>query len=214
MKINTPYFTLKIEVLLIIVFLISILFENVRNFLYSFYICYLFIVFHELSHMFIAAILGKEIKDFKMSLAGVCITFKEEKYEKIKITKINNIKNIFIYLAGPLSNLIIAVLFQNIKLIFEINIFFALLNLIPLYPLDGYNILQNILMIIKSKEKNKSILKILEKVILLIFFTISILQIIYFKNPSMIIFVIYIYLQIKQKDVFDKNVEILKKIRY
>lgn len=215
MKINTPYFVLKIEILLLIVFLISILSEQVRMFLSAFYICYLFIIFHELSHMFTGVILGKETKQFSLSLSGVCISFHEKKYTTKKKIKSDILKDILIYIAGPISNIIIAIVFNNIKLIFEINLFFAILNLIPLYPLDGYNILYSILKLFNIKEDLMKFIFIIIENILIIFLSIlALVQMLVFRNASMIIFIIYVIIQKKQREISEKNAEILRKIAY
>lgn len=215
MKINTPYFVINVEILLLIVFLISILSEKVRFFLSSFYICYLFIVFHELSHMLVGAIVGKEFKQFNLSLSGVCVSFKDKKYNTSKETKYDLIKDIFVYMAGPLSNVIMAILFKNVKIIFEINIFFALLNLIPLYPLDGYNLIITLFKLIGIKDNyTKIVIDIFENILLLILTVLSLAQIVILRNPSMVIFIIYVIIQKKQRENSDKNAEILRNIAY
>ena len=138
MKIKTPFFIIEFEIMFLIVFFSFILSNEIKKILFSFYMCYLFIIFHELSHMFVATILGKEIKLFKFSLAGVNICFSN-------LNKLSIYKEILIYLAGPVSNIVLATLFQYNKMIFEVNLSLAIINLIPIFPLDGYNILYNIL---------------------------------------------------------------------
>ena len=80
MKIKTPLFDIKIDILFLIVMFIFLLYSKVRIFFSSFFICYLFIVFHEASHMLVASIFGKSIESFNISLFGVSITFKKEHY--------------------------------------------------------------------------------------------------------------------------------------
>lgn len=181
MKIKTPFFIIEFEIMFLIVFFSFILSNEIKKILFSFYMCYLFIIFHELSHMFVATILGKEIKLFKFSLAGVNICFSN-------LNKLSIYKEILIYLAGPVSNIVLATLFQYNKMIFEVNLSLAIINLIPIFPLDGYNILYNIL----RNLNNNIILEIISGICILILSLFSIIQIIYTKNISILIFLIYI----------------------
>ena len=181
MKIKTPFFIIEFEIMFLIVFFSFILSNEIKKILFSFYMCYLFIIFHELSHMFVATILGKEIKLFKFSLAGVNICFSN-------LNKFSIYKEILIYLAGPVSNIVLATLFQYNKMIFEVNLSLAIINLIPIFPLDGYNILYNIL----RNLNNNIILEIISGICILILSLFSIIQIIYTKNISILIFLIYI----------------------
>lgn len=191
MKFKTPYFILEFEILFVLTILVTILSSSFRNYLSSYYICYLFILFHELSHMFIAAILGKEISNFKFSLSGVNISFKEDYLNKNNISKL---KDILIYLAGPLSNLILALIFRKSEMIFNINIFLAILNLLPIYPLDGYNILENIISLFFYIKKCNIIMGFLSNISFTILLILGIIQLITFNSPSIIIFLLYVYI--------------------
>lgn len=205
MTIKTPLFNIKIDILFIVAMFIFFLYPNLRLFLSSFLICYMFIIFHEASHMLIGTILGKSIDTFKISLFGVSVSFCKKHYEvKKNIKKEEFIKEIFIYIAGPLSNFILAIIFKNIRLVFDINIFLGFLNLIPVYPLDGYNILKNFLLI-RFKETN------VEKVIIfsnciffLVLFILGIICLVVIYNPSLILFLIYLLI-IKNSDIKYKN---------
>ena len=191
MKFKTPYFILEFEILFVLTILVTILSSSFRNYLSSYYICYLFILFHELSHMFIAAILGKEISNLKFSLSGVNISFKEDYLNKNNISKL---KDILIYLAGPLSNLILALIFRKSEMIFNINIFLAILNLLPIYPLDGYNILENIISLFFYIKKCNIIMGFLSNISFTILLILGIIQLITFNSPSIIIFLLYVYI--------------------
>lgn len=191
MKIKTPFFTLEIEVLFLIIILVAILSTTFRNYISSYFICYLFILFHELSHMFLAAVLGKEIDNFKFSVSGVSIRFK---YNSIQTYKLKTLQEIFIYLAGPFSNLFLAMLFSNNSMIFQINLFLALINLLPIYPLDGYNILKSILNNKYNIKNTLLFLSIVSKIMFILLTVLAIIQIILFKNPSILIFLIYVYI--------------------
>ena len=79
MKIKTPFFIIEIEILFFIILLVSLFSITFRNYLANYFICYFFIIFHELSHMFVGTIFGEEIELFKFSVSGVSIRFVEEK---------------------------------------------------------------------------------------------------------------------------------------
>jgi stage IV sporulation protein FB len=204
MKIKTPFFIIEFEIIFLIVFFSFIFSNELKKILFSFYICYLFIIFHELSHMLIAGIFGKEVRYFKFSLAGVSISFKENK-------NLTRYKEILIYLAGPISNLILALLFYYNRMIFEVNIGLSIVNLLPLYPLDGYNILYYILLNNKFKY---SILNRISIFILIFLCVMSILELLYLKKIEIMMFVIYVILlnMIHKKEV--KYDRISRKIRY
>lgn len=206
MKIKTPLFDIKIDILFLIVMFIFLLYSKVRIFFSSFFICYLFIVFHEASHMLVASIFGKSIESFNISLFGVSITFKREHYSiSNKITDRGTcIKNILIYLAGPVSNFILAIIFEKIKIVFDINLFLCVVNLIPIYPLDGYNILKNILLFKYDEEKIEKIISIINYIFLIVLFILGTLSIIVLYNPSLILFLIYILI-IKNNHIKCKN---------
>ena len=209
MKIKTPLFNIKIDILFILVMFIFFLSIKLRDFFSSFFICYMFIIFHEASHMLIGAILGKSIDTFNIGLFGVSITFCKKRYEiKKYITKREFLREILIYIAGPLSNFILAIIFKNIRMIFDINIFLGILNLIPLYPLDGYNILKNFLLI-KIKEDNvKKIINLINYIVFLLLFIVVFIALVLIYNPSLILFLIYLII-IKNTDINSR-----KKIKY
>lgn len=189
MKIKTPFLVLEIEILFIIVIFISIFSSTFFDYILNYFICYSFILFHELSHMFMASVFGKEIDIFKFSISGVNIKFKEESNKK----NINILKEILIYIVGPFSNVFLAMLLKNNIMIFQMNLFLAFINILPIYPLDGYNILRNILYIFFSKKKSNIILECTNKFVFIIMLVIALLQVIFLKNPSIIIFSIYIF---------------------
>ena len=200
MKFRTPFFLIEIESIFLIVIFLSIFSNVFRNYMCGYYICYLFILFHEFSHIFVAAILGKEMEVLKFSISGVNIKFKykTEKY-------IYNIGNILIYIIGPISNLILAIVFYNNKMIFEINIFLALINLLPIYPLDGYNILKFIIYYFLNKKIGKKLLNLINNIVFIFLGIVAFFQIIYLNNPSVVLLFIYLFF-INKANKINKNV--------
>ena len=102
---------------------------------------------HEFSHFLVAKKLGSNIVNFKVHPLGA--TLEIEDYEGLEI----NDESI-ICLAGPLFNVITAIISLIFSLIygqeifvdiFEINLVLGVMNFIPAYPLDGAKILRAIL---------------------------------------------------------------------
>lgn len=88
---------------------------------------------------------------------------------------------------------IISILSKDI-LIGNINLLIMVINLIPIYPLDGYNVLETILRLIKVKSIEK-IKNIIEVMVIIILANVGIYQVIFLKNPSIILMVFYIFIQ-------------------
>lgn len=197
MKLKFSKVNIEFEIVFLIVFLVFIFSNTIRKILFSFYMCYLFIIFHELAHLTIALLFGKEIENFKFSLSGVCIELKKKRFDLKgnKRLKIENIEEIILYLAGPISNIILAYIFNNNKMICEINIAFAIINLLPIFPLDGYNILDNLLELFNMRlKKRETILEILSNILIFILFFVGIVQLLFLFNPSIIMFSLYVFL--------------------
>ena len=197
MKLKFSKVNIEFEIVFLIVFLVFIFSNTIRKILFSFYMCYLFIIFHELAHLTITLLFGKEIENFKFSLSGVCIKKKKKRFDLKgnKRLKKENIEEIILYLAGPISNIILAYIFNNNKMICEINIAFAIINLLPIFPLDGYNILDNLLELFSMRlKKREVILEILSNILIFILFFVCIVQLLFLFNPSIIMFSLYVFL--------------------
>ncbi len=197
MKLKFSKVNIEFEIVFLIVFLVFIFSNTIRKILFSFYMCYLFIIFHELAHLTITLLFGKEIENFKFSLSGVCIELKKKRFDLKgnKRLKKENIEEIILYLAGPISNIILAYIFNNNKMICEINIAFAIINLLPIFPLDGYNILDNLLELFSMRlKKREVILEILSNILIFILFFVGIVQLLFLFNPSIIMFSFYVFL--------------------
>lgn len=179
MKTKINNILIEIEDLFIIILISFFFSDKIKVFLTSYYVCYMFILFHECAHIIFAMLFCKKIEKIKLSIAGVCVKFNNNKELEI-------VKNLIIYIAGPLSNICLAIMFYNIKFVFEINIFLALLNLMPIYPLDGYNILKLFLGYNKIQK--------VEYIFFCLLFLISIFIFIETFNPSLFIFFMYVML--------------------
>lgn len=190
MVFKTKFCRIEIEIIFIFLIFTSIISNTTFKFLYYFFACYLFILFHELMHILVGNILNKKLIKIKLSISGVCATFEKEKYIKSKDIYI---KNILIYLSGPCSNLMLACIFKDNIMIREINIFLALLNLLPIFPLDGYNIILNILNIFFPHKSFTKSISIICNIFIFVLIMISIYQIKEYYSFSLLIFSFYIF---------------------
>ena len=77
-------------------------------------------------------------------------------------------------------------------MVYDINIFLCILNLVPVYPLDGYNIFKNILLLKLDERNTEKIINIISYIVFLILFICGILIFILLYNPSFVLFLIYL----------------------
>lgn len=185
------------------IFLVGLIFFIVNQF--DMYILFMiFVIIHECFHLVAGLILGYKVKSLKIMPLGVSIGLKEraEEYNtKIKKSNINNIKKIIILLMGPISNIAIAGLFVIInktELVY-INIVIAIFNLLPIYPLDGGQILNRILRIFYSNLESYKITNSINNIIMSILTALASIGLIYTKNIAIIFIVVLMwYLIIKE----------------
>lgn len=102
------------------------------------------ITVHELAHALVAERLSKPVKGILLHpLGGLTLVDLEACVDK---------RDTIIYLAGPLANLTVYGIlsplsdYEAVRLIVEINRDIGLFNLIPIFPLDGGNVLKEMLM--------------------------------------------------------------------
>lgn len=182
-----------IDITIIIVIFLVVFFEKVRVYFSNYFVCFLFVAFHELAHIFVATILGIECIAVNIRLCGMNAVLRP----KNKL----NIKWIYILIAGPLSNVILAVIFNNVKLVRDVNLALASVNMLPIFPLDGYEILKTLLAFFMPKNKLEKVLKILKIVITTFIVLFGIYLLIFIKKPSVLIFVIYVIILQKARGV-------------
>ena len=134
------------------IFLMAIIFLIVNQI--DMYILFmLFAIIHECFHLLTGIILGYKVKSIRIMALGISIAFKEREEEyntKIKKSNFNNLKKIIILIMGPVSNILIAFLFLFLDMaeVVYINLLIAIFNLLPIYPLDGGQILNRVLRIV------------------------------------------------------------------
>lgn len=175
---------IKVDLKIFLIIILYILTKNIEVFAMSF----IFILLHELGHAITGITLGLKIKKININVFGLSIEF--ENYGK---ERINN--KIIIDMAGPAINIIsfiVAVIFKNEEIAY-INILLAIINLLPIYPLDGGRIVKNLLL---KKYNYKQVVGYTEKIsknTLIIITAISSIVILYIKNFGIFLVIIYLW---------------------
>ena len=158
-----------VKLITVIMVVLFIIFGQIKQLILLFMIAFI----HELCHFFACYFLGVKTNKIEILPFGVTLVIDDAE-------KLSSIKQIIVYLAGPLSmfiNFIWIIIFYKISFINEINYDFLVRinlvtffgNLMPIYPLDGYVVLKGILQIYLPYKKALQISIILSIIFLLIF---------------------------------------------
>ena len=211
------------------IFLLILLFYLTMQ-LEEYFAMFIFILIHEIGHLLAGILLGLKPILLEIIPQGLRVEFRiNEKYYNKKILNGNKLvlKEILIALAGPMTNLLIIVLVLNIgKLnniiyinildqinVVYINLLIILFNILPIYPLDGGRILKGLIHIIKGKRKAEKYINSISFVTMILITVLSSLVIFYFKNISIVVIVVFLWIVFILEDIkYKKRIKIYKLI--
>ena len=206
---------MKIEVnlrIILLVFLTCIVYK-----MDIYVIFFISILLHELFHAIFGIALGLKIKKIRINPLGFNIEFMSFK-EKNRISK-----KIIIYLAGPLFNFVIALIFYMLNIdndlkvnIVYTNLVLGIFNLLPILPLDGGKMLKEICNKFLGFKNSNVYVLLLSKVILIIISVCYSILIFKVKNIFVFLVIIYLwylyYLEEKKLSTVIKVYKILEKV--
>ena len=205
---------IKIDLKIFIFLIVFILTKQIK--IYSFLMLFAFI--HELGHLFAGIVLKFKPESFKIAPYGFSIRFNTyESNNKLSI------KKLIIAIAGPVTNLILAIIFytyyiitkQNvlmnipIELLIYSNILIMIFNLIPIYPLDGGRIIKEITYLSKNSERSYMLTNKISNVTIILLTIASSFLILFYKNFAIIIILAYLWIiNIKRNNFFELKMKL------
>lgn len=168
---------------------------------------FFFVIFmHELGHYFVASAFKQKIDHLTFTVLGGIL--------KVEMGPLSRIKQILIYSAGIFVNLLLLFISRFLpdsylkKLLFNYNLLLIIFNLLPIYPLDGFQILQVILSFFDSPFKEFRISSVISYLALGAFFLFVFISRLGLGAWIIIVFLLYQNVHFS----INKNNIILKKI--
>lgn len=179
----------------------------------------LFALIHELGHLLCGIILDFEVENFEIMPLGFSVEFKpnvKDYNKKIMKSNILTVKKLCINLAGPMANfiiIIVAYLFKLQDIIIFSNLIILIINMIPIYPLDGGRVLKNVLKLLLGNQKALKCTNTISNVAVIMLTIISSIGIYYYKNIAILFAIIFVWLLIlKENKKFNTYNKIYKAI--
>lgn len=186
------------------IFLFAIIFYITKQ-IHIYAILMIFAFFHEMGHLICGILLGLKPKALKIMPLGLSVEFEilPEEYNR-KIVNANSlqIKKLCIALAGPITNMIIAIMTIILREKIEIgfyqeivyaNLLIALFNMLPIYPLDGARIIKVIIYIVKGRKKSIELINYISNASIIILTMVSSIMIYYYKNIAILFIIAYLW---------------------
>lgn len=205
------------------IFILMILFYFTNQLEIYLYIM-IFAIIHECGHLLVGLLLGERPEVIKLTPFGLSMIFKINTYEynrKIKNANLLELKRIFIFIAGPITNIIIAIIFifigrsnMNLEFIIYSNLIIAIFNLLPISPLDGGRAIKSFLHILFGKMKSEKIINDISIIFSIFLTAVASIAIYYYQNIAIFLIIIYIwYLVIKENKEYKMKQRIYKLLK-
>lgn len=153
------------------------------------------IIVHELGHYVVAKKLGYTLSKFSFSPYGVSLSYTNE--------DLDFRDELLIALAGPVANLVSALLIVGVWWLFpsfyfyteslvSISVVLALFNLLPAYPLDGGRVFICLGQFVLSQKTARKMTIIFNIVFSIVFFVLFVVFAFYNFNPTYLLFYFFL----------------------
>ena len=193
---------IKVDVKIFFIIILYIFMQSTKIFALTF----IFILLHELGHLVTGITIGLKVKKINIHISGLSVEF--ENYGKQR-----NANKIVVDIAGPLINiiaLVIAIIIKQEEIAY-INLLLAIVNLLPIYPLDVGRILRTLLRKRFTYKETINFIESISQYTLIILTAIASCYLLIGKNIGIFIAILYLWAIIfKEKR---KNKIIRKAIR-
>lgn len=202
------------------IFLLLILFYITKQI--EFYaIIMFFAIIHELGHLLTGLTLGMKPEKIELKLFGLSVSFKisiDEYNKKIKKANMLEVKKIIVALAGPITNLLIILIANFIHLndyqknmIIYSNLLLILINMLPIFPLDGGRVLKGLLHIILGKNKAEKYSNKISFITLILLTILASILILYIKNIAIFLIIVVLFaIHIRETQIYKNRQKIMQ----
>lgn len=206
------------------IFLLLLVFALTKQ-IGSYSIIMLFAIIHEIGHLTAGLLVGMKPEKIEIKPYGMALYFKlliNDYNKKIGNGNLLEIKKIIVALAGPIVNLICIMaafklninVFLNLLIIYS-NLILIIINLIPMYPLDGGRIVKSLLHIKFGKRKSEKYINTISFVALIILTIFSSILVFIYHNIAIIFIVFVLWFMYLKEDILyrrrNKIYELLEK---
>ena len=175
---------IKVDVKIFFIIILYIFMQSTKIFALTF----IFILLHELGHLVTGITIGLKVKKINMHISGLSVEF--ENYGKQR-----NANKIVVDIAGPLINiiaLVIAIIIKQEEIAY-INLLLAIVNLLPIYPLDGGRILRTLLRKRFTYKETINFIESISQYTLIILTAIASCYLLIGKNIGIFIAILYLW---------------------